>query len=131
MNFVLGTSRGAVAGSSPGAPPPQPPAEPIAAPKRIRVGSPVVEAKLISKTPPAYPPDARKAGIEGTVRVKAVIAKDGSVQPLEVISGHPVLAPAALEAVRQWKYRPTLVGGEPVEVTAVLDVTFALGEKPN
>jgi protein TonB len=76
-----------------------------------------------------YPPDAKKAGIEGTVRVKVVIETDGSVQPLGVESGHPLLAPAAIEAVRQWKYRPTMVQGEPVEVTTVVDVTFALDDK--
>jgi TonB family protein len=129
VNFVLGTSPGAIVSKSPGAPPPESLAGDQATPKRIRVGSSVHQAKLISKTPPVYPPDAKKAGIEGTVRVKVVIATDGSVQPLGVESGHPLLAPAAIEAVRQWKYRPTMVQGEPVEVTTVIDVTFALDDK--
>lgn len=130
VNFVLDTPAGSIIGSSPGAQAPEPSTAARATPERIRVGSSVVEAKLISRTPPAYPSDARKAGIEGTVRVKATIAMDGSVRPLEVASGHPMLAPAALEAVRQWKYRPTMLRGEPVEVTTIIDVTFTLDEKP-
>jgi protein TonB len=69
---------------------------------------------------------ARQAGVEGTVRLKAIIARDGSVQALKVISGEPVLANAAVEAVRKWRYRPTVMEGKPVAVVTTVTVEFQL-----
>jgi len=77
-------------------------------PARIRVGGNVQQTKLVSQPLPVYPPDAKQARIQGVVKLNATIAKDGTIQHLEVISGHPLLIPAALDAVRQWVYEPTL-----------------------
>lgn len=94
--------------------------------KRVRVGGDVQQAKLVKSNPPAYPVLARRARIEGTVRLQAIISKDGSVRKVEVISGHAVLAQAASEAVQQWRYKPTELNGEPVEVVTNIDVVFKL-----
>jgi protein TonB len=75
---------------------------------------------------PVYPPLARQARIQGTVRFTAVIGKDGTIQNLKLVSGHPLLVPAAGEAVKQWVYKPTLLAGEPVEVLTEIDVNFTL-----
>lgn len=99
-----------------------------AAPERIRVGGSVQAMNLIKKTPPVYPPLAKQARIQGMVRLIAVIGRDGSVQNLEVVSGHPLLIPAALEAVKEWVYKPTLLNGQPVEVMTQIDVSFTLSE---
>jgi protein TonB len=115
---VLGGILGGVVG---GAPPP-----PKEAPKRIVVGGNVQQARLIAKPTPVYPPLARQARIQGTVRLQAIIAKDGTIQSLEVVSGHPLLVQSALDAVRQWRYQPTLLNGEPVEVSTTIDVVFTL-----
>ncbi len=102
---------------------PPPPKE---SPKRIRVGGQVQTAKLVNKVTPLYPALAKQARIQGTVRLQAIIAKDGSVVELQVVSGHPLLVQAALDAVRQWRYHPTLLNGEPVEVVTTVDVIFTL-----
>lgn len=94
--------------------------------KRVRVGGDVQQAKLMKSNPPTYPVLARRARIEGTVRLQAIISKDGSVRKVEVISGHAVLAQAASEAVQQWRYKPTELNGEPVEVVTNIDVVFKL-----
>src|SRR5260370_6771432 len=112
--------------------PPPPPSTVVQQPKPtpavpIRVTSGVLAANLIHKVVPTYPPLARQARISGTVRLQGVIAKDGRIRDLQLLSGHPLLAPAALDAVRQWVYRPTLLNGDPVEVTAPIDVIFTLG----
>lgn len=83
-------------------------------------------ARLLHKVSPDYPKKARKEHVEGLVRLHAIIGKDGSIRELEIISGHPLLADAALKAVRQWRYSPTLVNGEPVEVDTTIDVFFEL-----
>lgn len=112
------------------APPPKPPApaaepvQPLATP--IRVSQGVLAAKLIRKIIPTYPPLARAARVQGTVRLLGIVARDGSIQQLQVLSGHPLLVEAALAAVRQWVYRPTLLNGESVQVLAPIDVTFTL-----
>ena len=77
---------------------------------------------------PLYPPLARQTRISGTVRPHAIIAKNGTVEQLEVISGHPLLVQAALDAVRQWKYQPTTLNGEAVEVDTTIDVIFSLNQ---
>jgi protein TonB len=112
--------------------PPPPPSTVVQQPRPtpavpIRVTSGVLAANLIHKVVPTYPPLARQARIFGTVRLQGVIAKDGRIRDLQLLSGHPLLAPAALDAVRQWVYRPTLLNGDPVEVTAPIDVIFTLG----
>jgi TonB family protein len=99
-----------------------------APPARIRVGGGVMQAKLVSQPIPTYPPEAKEARIQGVVKLNATIAKDGTVQHLEVISGHPVLIMAAMEAVKQWVYEPTLLNKQPVEVQTEIDVNFTLAQ---
>ena len=103
-----------------------PPGAPAAA--KIRVGRNVQQAKLLSQVRPVYPPEAKAAGIEGLVRLEATLGKDGKVENLQVLSGDPVLAAAALDAVRQWQYQTTLLNGDPVEVVTEIDVNFTLAK---
>lgn len=126
MGGVLGGIIGGVPTAGPPPPPPPPAAEAPKPPSRIRVGGNVQEAKIINRVQPVYPPLAKQARVSGTVRLNAVIAKDGQIQDLQVVSGHPLLVQAALQAVRQWRYAPTLLNGEPVEVVTVIDVNFTL-----
>ena len=98
----------------------------IATPQRVRVSSGVQSGLLIRKVPPTYPPLARQARIQGTVILQAQISKTGDIENLQLISGHPMLAPAAIEAVKQWKYKPYLLNGEPVEVETTVQVNFSL-----
>ena len=106
--------------------PPPPPADP--APSRVRVHSTIQAAKLIRQVKPAYPEIARRARIQGVVVLEAIIAKDGSIQKLVATQGHPLLVGAALEAVRQWLYEPTLLNEIPVEVQTIIEVHFRMGE---
>jgi protein TonB len=117
---------GSIISSVASAPPPPPPQ--AATPKRIRVGGQVEAAKLIFQPKPEYPPLARMARIQGTVRLEAVISRDGMIQDLKVLSGHPLLVKSAIEAVQRWRYQPTLLNGEPVEVVTEVDVNFVLAE---
>jgi TonB family protein len=104
------------------------PSEPqVAHPARIRVAGNVVAAKLIYQVPPIYPPDAKAAHVQGTVLLHVIIAKDGSVQNMQVVSGPPMLIPAATDAVQQWRYRPTTLNGEPVGIDSTIQVVFTLG----
>jgi protein TonB len=98
----------------------------VATPQRVRVSAGVTSGLLIRKVNPTYPPLARQARISGTVVLRAVISKDGSIENLSLVSGHPMLAPAAIEAVKQWKYKPYLLNGEPVEVDTEIQVNFTL-----
>jgi len=98
----------------------------VATPQRVRVSQGVSQGLLIHQVKPSYPPLARQARIQGTVVLQAVIGKDGSIQNLKVVSGHPMLAPAALEAVKQWRYKPYYLNGEPVEVDTTINVNFTL-----
>ena len=109
----------------PTAPPPKPAARPDP-PRPVRVGGDVQMANILSRVNPVYPPLARQARIQGLVKLEGIIARDGTVQHLKVISGHALLVPAALDAVKQWRYRPTHLNGEPVEVIAPIDVHFIL-----
>ncbi len=93
---------------------------------RIRVGGNVQGAKLVNRVQPVYPDLARQTRIQGVVRLHAIIGKDGSIAQLEVISGHPLLQQAALDAVKQWVYQPTLLEGRSVEVDTTIDVIFTL-----
>ena len=115
---------------------PAPPAEPVrrvqekAVPKtpakQIHVSTGVQAAKLITQVNPVYPALARQARVAGTVRLTAIIGRDGAIRNLQVMSGHPLLTSAALEAVKQWRYQPTLLNDEPVEVITQIDVNFTL-----
>jgi protein TonB len=107
-------------------PPPPPPPEAPRPPQRIKVGGNVQQANLVKQVKPPYPPLARQARIQGTVILEAVINRQGSVDQLRVVSGHPLLVQSAMDAVRQWKYRPTLLNGEPVEVVTTITVNFNL-----
>lgn len=95
-------------------------------PERVRVSSDVASGLLVKKVPPAYPENARIARIQGSVVLKALIDKDGSIEDLTLVSGHPMLAPAAIEAVKQWKYKPYLLNGRPVKVDTQIVVNFQL-----
>jgi periplasmic protein TonB len=118
----MGGVMGGVLGGVGGAPPPPKPQG------RIRQGGNVQAAKLVNKVQPQYPPLARQTRISGTVRLHAIIGKDGSVQSLTLESGHPLLVQSALDAVRQWRYQPTLLNGEAVEVDTTIDVIFSLNQ---
>ena len=125
MGGVLGGVIGGVLSAA--APPPPPPPKPQT-PKRIRVGGQVESARLIFGPKPEYPPLAKMARIQGVVKLDAIISKDGTIQDLKVISGHPLLVHAAIEAVSRWRYQPTLLNGESVEVATEIDVNFTLAE---
>ncbi len=109
-------------------PPPAPAKDPAKASPRapLRVGGNVLEASLVHRVVPVYPPIARAMRISGTVHLIGVIGRDGTVQRLQLVDGHPLLTQAALDAVRQWIYRPTLLNGDPVEVVAPIEVKFLL-----
>jgi periplasmic protein TonB len=123
---VAGGSMGGVLGGVIGGMGAPPPPKPKSGP--LRVGGNVQAAKIINRVQPVYPPLARQTRISGTVRLHAIISKDGTIQQLEVVSGHPLLQQAALDAVRQWRYQPTLLNGEPVEVDTTIDVIFSLNQ---
>jgi protein TonB len=92
----------------------------------VRVGGDIKEPKKIKHVPPTYPPIAQQAKIQGVVIIEATIARDGSVKDAKVLRPAPMLDQAALEAVRQWRYTPTLLNGQPVEVIMTVTVTFTL-----
>ncbi len=115
---VLG---GIIGGSGGGMPPPPKPTQ-----QRVRIGGNVQAAKMIRQIQPVYPQIAKTAHVQGTVILHAIIAKDGTVQELQYISGPALLMRSAMDAVRQWKYQPTLLNGEPVEVDTTISVVFTL-----
>jgi protein TonB len=92
----------------------------------MQVGGNVQAAKLLKQVVPAYPQTARQLRISGTVRMLGIIGRDGTIRKLQVLSGHPLLRQAAVDAVSQWVYRPTVLNGQPVEVEAPIDVIFTL-----
>jgi periplasmic protein TonB len=98
----------------------------VATPQKVRVSQGVSQGLLIKKVQPPYPPLARQARIQGQVVLQADISKDGTIQNLRLISGHPMLAPSAIEAVKQWRYKPYFLNGEPVEVETQITVIFSL-----
>jgi TonB family protein len=100
------------------------PAGPV--PNRVRVSQAVESAMSVKKVPPVYPPDAKDQGIQGAVVMAMIVDKQGNVANLRLISGHPVLVPAAIEAVKQWKYKPYLLNQTPVEVETQVQVNFTL-----
>jgi len=92
----------------------------------LKLSEPIVQAQLISRIEPQYPIIAIQTKTEGTVRLHAIISRDGRITSLDVVSGHPLLVKAALDAVRQWRYRPTMLNGEAVEVETSITVIFRL-----
>jgi len=99
-----------------------------AQPRRVRISQGVTKGLLIQKIEPKYPPLALQAHIWGQVVLRAIIGKDGDIKELGLVSGHPLLAPAAIEAVRQWHYRAYLLNGEPVEVETIVTVNFQISQ---
>ena len=101
-------------------------AENTTSPTPVRVPQEVMKGLIREKVRPQYPEAARQAHIQGTVVLDATISKLGEVENLQIISGHPILAPAAIDAVKDWKYNPYLVNGEPVDVQTQVQITFTL-----
>ncbi len=97
-------------------------------PKPIRVSRGVTEGLLLRKVTPEYPLIARQGRIQGQVLLSAIISKTGDIENLSLISGHPLLVPAAIEAVKQWHYRPYLLNGEPVAVETTISVMFVISQ---
>ena len=95
-------------------------------PQQVQIPPATSQGLLVNRVLPSYPPLARQARVQGTVVLHAVIGKDGTVQDLSVISGHPMLIQAALDAVKQWRYKPYLLNGEPVPVQTTINVNFEL-----
>jgi periplasmic protein TonB len=124
---VAGGSAGGVLGGIIGGVGSNMPPPPKATPARIRVGGNVQAAKMVRQIMPVYPPIAKTAHIAGTVVLHAVIAKDGSVEDLQYVSGPPLLMKSAMDAVKQWRYQPTQLNGDPVEVDTTISVVFTLG----
>ena len=120
---VPGGQVGGVVGSiiSSSAPPPK-----VATPQKLRVSQGVAEGNLLRRVEPQYPQMAKVAHIQGDVVLAATISKGGSIENLHQISGHPILVQAAMEAVKQWRYKPYLLNGEPVEVETTIKVTFKM-----
>jgi periplasmic protein TonB len=118
---VPGGVLGGIIGNSAPPPPPKP------TQTRIRVGGNVQGAKLIHQVQPVYPQIAKTAHVSGTVLLHAIIAKDGTIQELQYVSGPPLLMRAAMDAVHEWRYQPTMLNGEPVEVDTTIQVVFTLG----
>jgi periplasmic protein TonB len=123
---VLGGILGGIPSAAP--PPPPPPKKEVPKPSIVNVGGRVQAAKLVRNPQPVYPQIARQARISGTVELAAIIGEDGHIQSLNVVSGHPLLRQAALDAVKQWVYQPTLLNEQPVKVNTTIDVIFTLGQ---
>jgi protein TonB len=123
-----GALSGILGGVAVAPPPPPPPPKPKAPTAPIRVGGNVQQANLIKQPKPVYPPLAKAARIQGTVKFTAKISKDGTIQELTLLSGPPLLVAAAQQAVSQWQYKPTLLNGDPVEVITTIDVNFTLSQ---
>jgi protein TonB len=119
---------GGVLGGVGAAPPPPPPPKKAAPTGPVAIGGRVAEANLIRKVQPVYPPLAKSARVQGTVEFTATISKEGNIENLTLVRGHPLLVNAAREAVLQWKYRPTLLNGQPVEVITDIIVNFTLSQ---
>lgn len=125
---AVGGVIGGVVGSVGAAPPPPPPPAAKAPSGPVRVGGKVQEANLIHKVMPQYPPLAKSARVQGTVEFTAIIGKDGTIQQLKLVRGHPLLVNAARQAVEQWRYKPTLLNGQPVDVITDIVVNFTLSQ---
>jgi len=97
-----------------------------ATPQRVRVSQGVTKGLLVHRVEPPYPTLAKQARVQGDVVLKAVIDRNGDIQDLQLISGHPMLVPSAIAAVKQWHYKPYLLNGQPVEVETTITVIFTL-----
>jgi len=135
--FIQGTIPGVGGpGSIPGGlqtntgtpPPPPPPVHAASKPPFYRVGGDVIAARALYQPRPVYPQLAIMAHVQGTVMLQAIVGRDGTVQDLKVLSGPALLVRAALDAVKTWRYQPTLLNSEPVDVLTEIDVNFNLGE---
>jgi len=109
-------------------PDPPPPPREVERPQRgpLIVVPEIQQARLVVRVEPQYPALAKQIRLEGTVQIRAVIGKDGTVQSVEILSGHPLLARAAQDAILRWRYTPTLLRGEPVEVETLITVIFKM-----
>jgi bla regulator protein blaR1 len=112
--------QGGIAPSTPGG------ANHPAVPQHVRVSQGVMAGLLVTKVPPEYPPDAKEQKIQGVVLLRVIIDREGNVSHIQLVSGHSLLAPAAIEAVKQWKYRTYLLNGSPVEIETQVQVNFTL-----
>jgi len=130
---VVGGVLGGVLGGVPSVAPPPPPPPPVqvaaapAVPKVLRIGGQVQAGRVISAPPPVYPVLAKEARVAGVVQLDVVIGPEGRVESLKVVSGPPLLVDAALNAVRQWTYKPTILNGQPMKVQTQVFVNFTLG----
>jgi protein TonB len=129
---VGGVLGGIIGGIPSAAPPPPPPPPPVAkkdpTPQRIKVGGNVQGAMVLHKTSPVYPQLAKSARVSGVVHLAAIISKDGTIQELHSLGGPALLIQAAMDAVKTWTYRPTMLNGEPVQVETTIDVNFTLNQ---
>jgi protein TonB len=108
------------------APPPPEETKKSSEKRPVKMSEPIVQAQLILRVEPRYPALAMQIHLQGTVVLHAIISREGRITSLEVLSGHPLFVPSALDAVRQWRYRPTILNGEPVEVETTITVIFQL-----
>ena len=106
-----------------------PPAVRPAQQSRVVISSGVTEGLIIYRTTPAYPTIAKTAGVTGTIVLAATISKAGLIENLRVLSGHPMLREAAIDAVQKWRYRPYLLNNQPVEVETTINVVFSMGNR--
>ena len=128
----MGFFSNALSVAPPPPPPPPPPkvaALPPSVPSQITVGGDVQAGRIVHQVQPVYPVLARQGRIQGNVQLKAIISADGKIKTLSIVSGHPLLVDAAMDAVRHWTYQPTLLNGVPVEVKTEILVRFELGHK--
>ena len=96
--------------------------------QRVRVSQKVMQVMIAKKVAPEYPADAKKDHVQGAVQLKVLIDKEGNVRDVQLINGHPALTQSAIDAVQQWKYKPYLLNGEPVEVETQVTVNFTLAD---
>jgi periplasmic protein TonB len=125
---LTGVLGGVLKAQEEAAPPPPPPPPPPPTAQRVRVGGNVIAANLVSQVKPVYPPLAKQARIQGVVVLEAEISKEGTIENLKVITGHPLLIQAAIDAVKQWRYKPTMLNSEPVPVVTTITVNFAFSQ---
>jgi protein TonB len=125
LGHLLSSSAAMVSAPPPPAPPPPPPPAVVAKPAPVRVGGLIREPKLVKMVNPVYPVLAAKARVVGTVVLEATLSTEGTVEEIRVVSGHMLLVEAAIDCVRQWRYEPTLLNGNPIPIILTAKVTFA------
>jgi periplasmic protein TonB len=97
------------------------------APRTINISAAVLAANILKRVPPVYPSDAKAAGIQGTVVLRVIVSVEGEVTSATAVAGNPKLQPSAIDAVKQWRYKPYLLNGQPVEVESTVNVVYSLG----